>query len=159
MALYISTFNPPAQRWLRLDQGRTATAQGTVPPAQPLPQALHPLLSRPQSRFWALLFIRQSCLVHVLRFSRILSTLRDRLQDVPKPGPLPKIARPGSTGSNIVAPFQYWKRVQYCKTTESLSFMLPPSVIASAPGSGLQALVCSQNAPISEFRRTLHTCV
>jgi len=70
-----------------LIRARTATAQGAVPPAQPLPQALYLLLSRAQSRFWALLFIGQSCLVHVWRFSRILSTLRDRLQDVPKPGP------------------------------------------------------------------------
>ena len=89
--------HPPAQLRLSLDQARTATAQGAVPPAQPLPRAPHLLLSRAQSRFWALLFIGQSCLVHVCRFSRILSTLRDRLQDVPKPGPFTKIAHPGST--------------------------------------------------------------
>jgi hypothetical protein len=84
-----------------LIRARTATAQGAVPPAQPLPQALYLLLSRAQSHFWALLFIGQLCLVHVWRFSRILSTLRDRLQDVPKPGPLTKIAHPGSTWSFI----------------------------------------------------------
>jgi hypothetical protein len=43
MALYISTFTLPAQLQLRLDQGCTATAQGAVPPAQPLPQAYHRL--------------------------------------------------------------------------------------------------------------------
>jgi hypothetical protein len=57
--------HPLAQLRLRLDQARTATAQGAVPPAQPLPQAPHLLLSRAQSRFWALLFIGQSCLVYV----------------------------------------------------------------------------------------------
>jgi hypothetical protein len=72
--------------------------QGAVRPAQPLPQAPHLLLSRAQSRFWALLFIGQSCFVRLLR---ILSTLRDSLQDVPKPGPLTKIAHPGSTWSFI----------------------------------------------------------
>jgi hypothetical protein len=71
--------------------------QGAVRPAQPLPQAPHLLLSRAQSRFWALLFIGQSCFVRLLR---ILSTLRDSLQDVPKPGPLTKIVHPGSIWSS-----------------------------------------------------------
>ena len=90
MALYISTFT------LRLNFGSTL-----IRAAPPTAQAPHLLLSRGQSRFWALLFIGQSCLVHVWRFSRILSTLRDRLQDVPKPAPLTKIAHPGSTWSFI----------------------------------------------------------
>jgi hypothetical protein len=93
--------HPPAQLWLRLDQSRTATAQGAVPPAQPLPQALHLPLSGAQPRFRTLPFIGQSCLVYVWHFPRILLTLRDRLQDVPKPGPLTKIAHPVSTWSFI----------------------------------------------------------
>jgi hypothetical protein len=40
-------------------------------------------------------------LSHVWRFSRILSILRDCLQDVPKPGPFTKIAYPGSIWSFI----------------------------------------------------------
>jgi hypothetical protein len=97
----ISTFT----RWLNFGSGLITAAppllRARSPPAQPLPQALHLLLSRPQFRFWALLFIGQSCLVHVWRFSRIPSTLRDRLQNGPKPGPLTKIAHPGSTRSFI----------------------------------------------------------
>ena len=48
---YRKHLHPPAQLRLKLDQGRATTAQGAVPPAQPLPQALHLLLSRAQSRF------------------------------------------------------------------------------------------------------------
>lgn len=61
----------PAQLRLSLHQGRTATGQGAVPP----PQALHLLLSRPQSHFWAFLFIGQSRLVHFHEFCQLYATV------------------------------------------------------------------------------------
>src|SRR5437667_307621 len=70
-----------------------------VPSAQPLPQTPHLPLSRAQSHFWTLLLIGQSYLVHVWRFSRILPTLPDDLQDVSRSVPFTKIAHAWSIWS------------------------------------------------------------
>ena len=96
------------------------------------------LLSRAQSRFWALLFIGQSCLVHVWRFSRILSTLRDRLQDVPKPGPLTEIAHLGST----------WF---FIHGTVGLTMDLPCNMAVYAPSLSIFLLSQFPTAPLLSF--------
>jgi hypothetical protein len=58
MALYISTFILRLNFGSGLIRPAPPLLRAALPPAHPLPQAHHLLLSRAQAHFWALLFIK-----------------------------------------------------------------------------------------------------